>query len=624
MCIRDRTSPLTPSSPQIIKITVTKGTTNEGCFFGLEGIQLTSNNYSTSSGGSETTTDKIYTIKWKNNTTTYLAEGTSGNLTVDSYSVNKKVFWRFIPTGNTDCYYIQNTASGRYIGSCNMAPDNSSVVSMSDDPVEYYTGASTATSGDNTGCVWLCSTDFADYATASSSSGRALNKSGANEGQIITWYNGTTNVGSYWLLTETEDLYELQPFTPSSSLTTPKALYHLINSDGLSWNGTEWTAVSETDANQQWYFVGTSNSDGGYQIANAQDKAALNSKQYKVYDTASTGFYTFKDSDGNVLSFAGTDAVKFKACRSAFALSHQLYNMPCGSTGSVYVQTATIGSDYHYPMGVKSGDAISYNSGSNTKYVMLSNDEAIIDTDGAEMTINLNSAPGDYKLTVFADWNHDGVFETKYEPTQAQSTSFTLLPTEDALKGVTRVRIRLTDNGLTDPEDDVHGQVIDLFVNLIDKSTDTVTPTVKVNAAERGTAVYENGTAKATTKGNSLFVCWKENKRVTSLDNEWTTAPTSTPRVLTAVLSANTEDDKTLDLEVLQRVDSEAVISARGNVITVKAAAGVDHIYVFTTNGQTAAAAHGADSLTVNAPAGVYIVRIQTVKGSSAHRIIKL
>ncbi len=47
-------------------------------------------------------------------------------------------FWELIPAGKTNCYYVRNTATGRYIGSCNMQPSSRSKVRMSDTPVEYY------------------------------------------------------------------------------------------------------------------------------------------------------------------------------------------------------------------------------------------------------------------------------------------------------------------------------------------------------------------------------------------------------------------------------------------------------------------------------------------------------
>ena len=49
------------------------------------------------------------------------------------------------------------------------------------------------------------------------------------------------------------------------------------------------------------------------------------------------------------------------------------------------------------------------------------------------------------------------------------------------------MRLRLTDNGLTEAEDEVHGQVIDFKVKNLGPAVDTrYNPTVGVNDSHRG------------------------------------------------------------------------------------------------------------------------------------------
>ncbi len=59
----------------------------------------------------------------------------------------------------------------------------------------------------------MSSTDCSGY-DSETSGARCLNKDGAST-SIITWTTGVSNVGSYWTLTESEDLYETRPFNPA-------------------------------------------------------------------------------------------------------------------------------------------------------------------------------------------------------------------------------------------------------------------------------------------------------------------------------------------------------------------------------------------------------------------------
>ena len=72
--------------------------------------------------------DKFYTIAMKSNSSSYISEESDGTLVVTSYDVTKRIFWQFIPTSKANCYYIRNSASGNYIGSCNVAQSRASLL----------------------------------------------------------------------------------------------------------------------------------------------------------------------------------------------------------------------------------------------------------------------------------------------------------------------------------------------------------------------------------------------------------------------------------------------------------------------------------------------------------------
>ncbi|MDE7335147.1 MAG: hypothetical protein K2N10_02390, partial [Muribaculaceae bacterium] len=269
------TGTITPGSPATLTITVTKGTENKGCFFGLNSIELSTvsgvdpdPNPNPNPDPDPNPTNKFYTIKWKNNTQSYMTAMGDGSIQIGSYSINNSVFWEFIPTEKENCYYIRNTANGLYIGSCNMTPSSNSRVHLSAEPVEYYVHLSAATSGDNRGCYWMSSTDCANYSDETKSP-RALNKDGASS-YVITWTASVANIGSYWTLTETDNLYEKCPFVIGNP-------YHITDGTGnvLDYSGN-WLTYNPADKNTRWIFDGVSNAQGGYQIVNAQTKQPIN------------------------------------------------------------------------------------------------------------------------------------------------------------------------------------------------------------------------------------------------------------------------------------------------------------------------------------------------------------
>lgn len=227
-----QSTPVVCNGTVTAKLTITKGATNEGCFFGLSEIIL-------STDGAEPEPEpepkpepepvegegKVYLISWKNTGANFITEEADNRMTIQSKSVNKAQFWKFIPTEKENCFYIQNTATNRYIGSCNLTPSSASKVFTSATPVEYYVGKTTKTSGENGNCWFFSSTDCSNYNNESAGP-CALNKDGQSD-YIITWTAGVNNVGSYWKLIETEDLYELCPFDVSTTIGNIGSSYNI-------------------------------------------------------------------------------------------------------------------------------------------------------------------------------------------------------------------------------------------------------------------------------------------------------------------------------------------------------------------------------------------------------------
>ena len=202
----------------VLVLKLTKGSSNNGCFYGLTKIGLME--ASTEPEPDPTpdpdaehafSADKVYYIQWKNTGSNYITENRDKSLVVAGKKTSKYQFWRLIPVeGKSHCYHVQNVVTERYLGSCNMTPSSSSRVSTSETAVEYYIGA-TAGSGEIAGCHYFSSTDCADYSNESAGP-RALNKDGASN-YIITWQAGSSRPGSYWKIVETTEQYQ-QPEPP--------------------------------------------------------------------------------------------------------------------------------------------------------------------------------------------------------------------------------------------------------------------------------------------------------------------------------------------------------------------------------------------------------------------------
>ncbi len=614
---------VTASDPLYLKITVTKGTANDGCFFGLSSVTLSKVLGETTPS---TETAAVYTLKWKNNTSSYMMQSGTG-IVIDSYSIHNPIFWRFIPTANEGCYYIQNTATGQYIGSCNMTPSSASKVAMSDTPVEYYVGTSASTSGDNVGCVWLSSTDCSNYSSETSDA-RCLNKDGASQ-SIITWKAGTSYVGSYWTLTATDDLYEPKAFTAATESGNASSYYQIIAEDGTAFTTSgEWSRRAYVAA-QKWYFVGTGNADGGYQIVAAATNETLNDgARYRLAVSEVDGYYCFLDSDGAPLSLNGVTRFKFSAFRSSFSLSAQIYHIPCGTLGSHYITSATIASSegtLYYPQPTVVGTAVTYPTAAKptARYTILSKDAATVSDEGATLTVKRSAAPAEGEhLYAYVDWDRDGVFETMEELPATQTGTLELRPTDDAKEGRMRLRLRLTDNGLDDAEDDVNGQVLDLMISYIGAATQTVEPTVTVNDVDRGAAVYDTDShiATATPRGTSLFLYWKEDTRLLTTDSSVEAQPTARQRTLTAYFSPNLDETNGLSPAVLSAVDAGAQIEVNRRLLRVVGGE-VNGLFVFNTEGGLVASAQSDTLSCPHLPRGTYVVKAVTTVGVATRTV---
>ena len=141
--------------------------------------------------------NQYYTISPRNNHDVYMKDtgkdAIQCNAGLDTYS-----YWRFIPTGNEGCYYLQNLYTLRYAQK--VAETSNVVVTMGTEPVEYFI---MSTPGEGTDCFGMTSSDHSNL-TFSSSSCIAMNWHEDNK--VVQSYLAAvgTNHKSFWFLREAE------------------------------------------------------------------------------------------------------------------------------------------------------------------------------------------------------------------------------------------------------------------------------------------------------------------------------------------------------------------------------------------------------------------------------------
>ena len=270
----------------VLTLTITKGTTNNGCFFGLSEVRLitvaadpepepTPDPTPDPEPDPEPTAvhtfsaDKVYYITWKNTGANYITENRDKSLTVADKKNSKYQFWRLIPVADkSHCYTIQNVVTENYIGTCNMNPSSSSRVNTSATAAEYYIGTTAATSGENANCYYFSSTDCANYSNEAAGP-RALNKDGASN-YVITWTAGVSNVGSYWKIVETTE--EWQAPEPPAHTTQTKNLTVYFRPCGVV--GNTFLTAAAIDGSDPVAYAATTK-PGSFHVPYSKDHGAV-------------------------------------------------------------------------------------------------------------------------------------------------------------------------------------------------------------------------------------------------------------------------------------------------------------------------------------------------------------
>ena len=261
--------------------------------------------------------DKVYRIAWHNNRALFITENDEGALVVSERNNALKQFWTFTPvSGQPDTYYVRNTASKRYIASCNLTPGGASRIRTTPTPTPYHVARNPQAKAAG---AWYFSSTDCDNFDKPALSPRGLNKDGASS-NVITWPAGNNNVGSYWWLEATDDRYELRPFSLGS-----QAPYAVVNADGKTLRQQAdgrlvWDESTKVDADA-WYFE--RQGAAGYHMVHAADGRTLNAGATYTVEEGANGAYRLVNAAG-ALTIDGYSDFRFRVLSSALARRLQI------------------------------------------------------------------------------------------------------------------------------------------------------------------------------------------------------------------------------------------------------------------------------------------------------------
>lgn len=141
--------------------------------------------------------NQYYAISSRNNHEAYMKDTGKDvlqcNVGLDTYS-----YWRFIPTGNEGCYYVQNLYSKRYIQA--VAESANVAVNMGTEPVEIFIMSAPS---EGTDCFGMTSSDHVNLAFNSSA---CFAMNWHEDNKIVQSYMAAigTNHKSFWFFREVE------------------------------------------------------------------------------------------------------------------------------------------------------------------------------------------------------------------------------------------------------------------------------------------------------------------------------------------------------------------------------------------------------------------------------------
>ena len=240
---------------------------------------------------------KTYTIANNNDANMFMQDNGTGG--VDLGAENENSYWKFFPTSNTDCYYIQNTVTGKYIQGYTATEQE---VATGDTGVEYCVKADA--SGSYSGKYRMSCTANSPYDFSDGTLG--LNWKDNNTVQSFASV-AEGNPRSAWTLTEVEDPdpAHVHDYTNNGICTCDgdekyqpaemvDGVYMLGNVGNVEWMSAK---VGAGAANEE----GTPYAICSYKLTADIDYAGLPVNAHKPIGTFDKKFLGVFDGDGHTI-----------------------------------------------------------------------------------------------------------------------------------------------------------------------------------------------------------------------------------------------------------------------------------------------------------------------------------
>lgn len=598
--------------------------------------------------------DKYYAINRMNMDGAFMVENNAGLLYTTTFQNKERVFWKLIPTGNENCYYVQNATTGRYVQSTKQ--NLSAQIPMGSNPVEIKIGKDTQNGASTNGAsfYYFCSTDQTNIPSGALGLNLNGSKPGAN---VVAWSASSGNQNSYWTVSETEYTYEPQilPMVESFDEVDAAGKSALVAPDG-QWiaaeNGTVVLAERGSENKYAWVFVGTSNKTEGIYLVNMDEPTkaltvdAEGNYSFAEPENAIRWFVAEKDingvprlvfvpfdqkdeTDASYLTVGDASDFVLGNYRSAFSLMAQVYTLPCGVLDNGYLTALDI-------TGEQVLKELNYAASAKpTEYYTIYTTEKATVSVGQKFNLSATVAQMDENVTmyVYFDWNRDGMFETMYTYNSADVAEEISVP-EDAVVGKSRMRVRITNNALTDAEDDAVGSIYDFIVNIAEpqaKRTVTVVPndpergTVEILVGEESLKTYtcDYGTevsVVAKPNGNLEFIAWKDNRTVVSTEKEYSFAVTENVD-LVACFSPNSSLSTDIQGVDVDQNNFVYEIVQGAQEIKVLTESEVKMVYIFAIDGTQVRKATGKNVSVAGLSQGTYIVKVITTAGNGSKKV---
>lgn len=465
----------------------------------------------------------------------------------------------------------------------------------------------------------------------------------------LTVTAGKSNMGCFFGLTSVSLVEkmpepEFRPFEASDETGSPKMIYSLLTPKGqaLAMNAEGTLALEpRTDApSQTWYFVGKNALAGGYLLVNAQGNRSYvvsgNEAARWVAKQAAEqpAFFSLRqmvgDVAGEALNVSGDTLFVVRPARNVYSHHAQIYDMPCGTLSGTYLTHLELRDTQDaqpliYPANaLANGAVVGKKAGKPANWYTIYTKAAAHTSPGSTLTLSglLNQRLDDGEsLTAYFDWNRDGIFETSVALNATDRFEESIPVPEDALLGESRMRLRLTANGLLDAEDEVAGQTADFIVKVVEAqnaasvvalSCDTLRGTVSMQPEESGYRLT------ATALGNAKFLGWYCGDNAVSGEADFLLSP-AVGGVYTALFSPNTQETPT-GIHVVPAMQEIAVsFSVKGSVVTAEGP--VKRLSLYTVNGRRLAEKRGASINCKRLPKGNYLVVAHTGNGDFMQKI---